>query len=376
MGISAIADRVPSHRTPFLFGLVLAFTSTLCLALGTTLPVLLFARLLEGLSTAIVATVGYALMCEAVGKEYLGIATRLSSGSSSMGLSLGPVIGGLLYEYEGYYETFLPVLVLVGAEVALRLLLIEDKIQGNVAASRNKGSKEGMDRATESQPLLSQPPRLIPMQTQTPSDVYRILLTNPNFLTSLISIFILNSITSAFSAVLPPYISSTFSLSPLHAAALLLFLTLPTLYSLFTYALTSRFGTEHAALTGLAIGAPSLAALSLVGPGTGAPMLKLGALFLLIGVALALALVPLQIDAAAAVFAIAEQQPRVFGSRGAYARAFGLVNSMVAAGMLVGPLVAGYPRIWIGWEGMAVAMGGLSLLGFGSVVVCKGWRNA
>lgn len=375
MGISAIADRFPSHRTPFLLGIVLAFTSTLCLALGRTLPVLLFARLLEGLSTAIVATVGFALMCEAVGQEYLGLATRLSSGSSSMGLSLGPVIGGLLYEYEGYYETFLPVLVLVGAEVALRMLVIEDKKEGTAAASGNNGSKEGMDRATESQPLLPPSPRQTPTQTQTPSNVYRILLTNPNFLISLTGIFILNSTTSAFSAVLTPYISSTFSLRPLDASALLLFLTLPRLYPPFTYALTSRFGTEHVALTGLAIGAPSLAALSLVGPGTGVPMLKLGALFLLIGVALALVLVPLQVDAAAAVVAIAEQRPRAFGSRGAYARAFGLVNGMVAAGGLVGPLTAGYARIWIGWEGMAVAMGGLSLLVFGSVVVCMGWKE-
>ena len=374
MGISAKSDRIPSHRTPFLLGLVLAVISTLCLALGTTLPVLLFARLLEGLSTAIVATVGYALMCEAVGQEYLSIATRLSSGSSSMGSSIGPVMGGLLYEYVGYYETFFPVLLLVGVEVALRMLVIEDKEQGTAAASGNKGSKERKNGATESRPLLPSPPRPIPTQTQTSNNVYRILLTNPNFLTSLTSIFILNSTTSAFSAVLPPYVSSTFSLGPLHASALFLFLTLPTLYPPLAYNLTSRFNTNYLALYGLAIGAPSLAALSLVGPGTGAPMLKLGVLFLLIGVALALALAPLQIDAAAAVSTIAEQRPKAFGARGAYARAFGLVNGVVAAGGLVGPLAAGYARIWIGWEGMAMAMGGLSLLVFGSVVVCMGWK--
>ena len=374
MGISAKSDRIPSHRTPFLLGLVLAIISTLCLALGTTLPVLLFARLLEGLSTAIVATEGYALMCEAVGQEYLSIATRLSSGSSSMGSSIGPVMGGLLYEYVGYYETFFPVLLLVGAEVALRMLVIEDKEQGTAAASGHKGSKERKNRATESRPLLPPPPRPIPTQTQASNNVYRILLTNPNFLTSLTNIFILNSTTSAFSAVLPAYVSSTFSLGPLHASALFLFLTLPTLYPPLAYNLTSRFNTNYLALYGLAIGAPSLAALSLVGLGTGAPMLKLGVLFLLIGVALALALAPLQIDAAATVATIAEQRPRVFGSRGAYARAFGLVNGVVAAGGLLGPLAAGYARIWIGWEGMAVAMGGLSLLVFGSVVVCMGWK--
>lgn len=325
-------------------------------------------------------------MCEAVGQENLGCATDFSSMSVRMGLLLGPVMGGLLYEYEGHFETFLPALVLVGAEVALRMLIIEDKKRDVTSASENTGAESGMENgtektgnpikagaiaATETQPLLRPPPR----PTAPQNTIYRILLTNRAFLASLAAIFIHTSTTSAFSAILPPYISSTFALGPLPASILILTLILPTLYPPLTIALTSHFGTEHVALTGLAIGAPSLAALSLVGPGTASPMLKLGFLFLLIGIALALTLVPLQLDAAVAVAAIAEQRPRTFSLRGAYVQAFGLVNAIVAAGGVVGPLAAGSARIWIGWEGMAVAMGGLSLLIFGSVVVCMNGRK-
>lgn len=399
--IGAIADRIPTHRMPFVLALLLASSSTVCFALGVTLPVLLSARILEGLSAAVVATVGSALMREVVGQEHFGRAAGFSSMALSMGLILGPVIGGVLYEYAGYFETFLPVLVLLGVELVLRLLIIEDGTRG-VATNgedkgpggegRNDGAEDGAKgtagteadvgatgtgecspSAVESQPLLPNPPA---SSTRTPTgNVYLALLANSRFLVSITGVFILNSIASGFDAVLAPYISSTFSLGPVHVAALFLTLAIPMLFSPLTGALTDRFGAKIVASTGLGIGVPSLMALGLVRPGTVAPMLMLGGLFFSIGVALALSLVPLQVDATAAVGAMEEKWPGAFGPRGAYARAFGLMNGMVAAGGLVGPLAAGYVRIRMGWDGMALVMSGLTFLVFGSVVVWTGGRK-
>lgn len=54
-----LGDRIPSRRTLFIFGLVVLAGSTFCFAMGSNVPVLLIARLLEGLSTAIVCTLGW-----------------------------------------------------------------------------------------------------------------------------------------------------------------------------------------------------------------------------------------------------------------------------------------------------------------------------
>ncbi len=358
-------------------------------------------------------------MREVVGQERLGRATGFSSMALSMGLLLGPVVGGVLYEYAGYFQTFLPALVLVGVELVLRMLIVEDKPRGIAVSSEDKMSEEGRDRgvdssaretenegeeeeaeeeslgaalgtistdecspsAIESQPLLPTPSpplnhtQITTTSTTTTGNAYLILLTDLRFLVSMTGIFTLNSTACGFDAVLAPYISSTFSLGPVHVAALFLALAIPSLCSPLSGALTDRFGPKTVAAAGLAIAAPALSALSLVGPGTAMPLLWLGGLFFSIGVALALTLVPLRVDASAAVGAIEEKRPGVFGPRGAYARAFGLLDGMVAAGGMVGPLAAGYVRIRIGWAGMALSMGGLTLLVFGFVLVFTGGRK-
>ena len=336
-------------------------------------------------------------MREVVGQERLGRAMGFSSMALSMALLLGPVLGGVLYEYVGYFETFLPALVLLGVELVLRLLIVEkrtrrfsengDNERGSREEEGDNSVKDGPEgtaendsdefspSAMESQPLLPPPTPPATSSPTAPGNAYLILLTDSRFLVSMTSIFILNSTANGFDAVLAPYINSTFSLGPVHAAALFLTLAIPMLFAPLTGHLTDRFGAKIVASTGLGIGAPSLAALSLVGPGTEAPMLKLSALFFLIGVALALSLVPLQVDATAAVGAIEKRNVGVFGERGAYARAFGLVNGMSAAGGMVGPLAAGYSRIRVGWDVMALGMGGLTLLVLGFVVVWTGGRK-
>ena len=57
---------------PFLAGLVALLLATVLLFVGTTLPVLAVARILQGVSAAFVWTIGLALCLETVGAENLG----------------------------------------------------------------------------------------------------------------------------------------------------------------------------------------------------------------------------------------------------------------------------------------------------------------
>lgn len=67
-----IADRVPTRQAPFLVGLVALLAATLMLFLGQSIPVLILARVLQGVSGAVVWTIGLALLLDTVGPENLG----------------------------------------------------------------------------------------------------------------------------------------------------------------------------------------------------------------------------------------------------------------------------------------------------------------
>ena len=67
-----IADRVPTRQLPFLVGLTALLGATLLFAFGKSLPVLVVARVLQGISAAVVWTIGLALVLDTVGPENLG----------------------------------------------------------------------------------------------------------------------------------------------------------------------------------------------------------------------------------------------------------------------------------------------------------------
>lgn len=336
-------------------------------------------------------------MCDAVGPERLGRAMGFSNMAISVGLLVGPALGGLLYEYCGYFETFLPALVLVGVEVCLRCLVVEGGEKGSSSSSSSSttGTVESGDvestvesryesgnvrmaaeeigrhadpqnaTDTESQPLLQPSPQSL---IHPRRNAHLVLLGNPRFFTSLLGVFILNSTACGFDAVLGPYISATFNLGATHVAGLFLTLAIPQLLSLLTGVLTDRYGPKMIAIVGLVIGTLSLASLSRFSQATAHPVPKLYVSFFCLGAALALALVPLRVDAAAAVEAVQNDRPGIFGPKGAQGTGFGLINCVVAAGGLVGPLGAGWLRIRIHWVGMAWVMSGLSLGVLGGVV--------
>ena len=70
--VGIIADRTNARRTPFLCGLAALLAATLLLALGKNIPTLIIARILQGVSAAVVWTVGLAMIMDTVGPENLG----------------------------------------------------------------------------------------------------------------------------------------------------------------------------------------------------------------------------------------------------------------------------------------------------------------
>ena len=67
-----LADRLPTRQLPFLVGLTALLLATLLLFLGRNVAVLTVARVLQGISAAVVWTIGLALVLDTVGPDNLG----------------------------------------------------------------------------------------------------------------------------------------------------------------------------------------------------------------------------------------------------------------------------------------------------------------
>jgi len=121
------ADYTSSRRLPLLLGLLALCASTLLLCLGKSIVLLLIGRLLQGLSAAVVWSVGLALLVDSTGRN-VGYAMGYVSIAMSVGFLISPVIGGAVYDSAGYYAVFYPAFAAIALDIILRLLLIEKKI--------------------------------------------------------------------------------------------------------------------------------------------------------------------------------------------------------------------------------------------------------
>lgn len=122
------ADNSSSRRLPLLAGLLALLGATVMLCFARTVALLVVGRILQGLSAAIVWTVGLALLVDTVGQKDIGQIVGYVSISMSLGVLLAPLLGGIVYEKAGYYPVFYMAFALLALDIILRMVLIEKKI--------------------------------------------------------------------------------------------------------------------------------------------------------------------------------------------------------------------------------------------------------
>ena len=122
-----IADKFSSRQLPLLVGLLPLTTATILLYIGSSIGLLIAGRILRGISCAMVWTVGIALLVESVGQDHLGQALGYVSMAMTIATSLGPLLGGLVYDRAGYESVYIMAFALIALDLVLRLIMIEKK---------------------------------------------------------------------------------------------------------------------------------------------------------------------------------------------------------------------------------------------------------
>ena len=161
----------------------------------------------------------------------MGQAMAYASSAMSIGLILGPVLGGIVYARCGYYAAFGLAFAFIGLDLVLRVILVEKKIAVRYAApsltadDENPESvklqplQEGTPTVPETPEAQTQDRPTSPVLSNRQSRVPQIIriLKYPRLLVALFLSFVQALILSAFDATLPLYVNALFGYTALQA---------------------------------------------------------------------------------------------------------------------------------------------------------------
>ena len=379
-----IADWVTSRQTPFLAGLFALLGATLMLCLGQNVPVLVIARVLQGISAAVVWTIGLALVLDTVGPENLGKTIGSIFGFISIGELAAPVLGGVIYRKAGYWGVFGLGLALIAVDFIMRLLLIEKKNAAKYADTKTPNGEpytQQQDQEPESGDTNDQEQEegeSLPLLKKEPLDSFKVppnqpaairffpllyCLSDPRLLTALLLAFIQATLLSTFDATIPTVAESYFGYNSLSAGLLFIALVLPYLLlgPLAGWAVDA-YGTKPAAVLGFSYLVPMLVLLRLVHPGSKPQIIIYCALLALCGIGLAVIGSPSIVEASNVVQAYDRANEGFFGPGGPYAQLYGLNSMVFSAGLTLGPLLSGALKDSVGYGNMNAVVAALCAL--------------
>ena len=388
-----LADQTSSRKWPFLGGLIALAGSSLMFCLSTSIVLLVTARVLQGMTAAVVWVIGLALLIDSVGLSEIGNALGYATLGWTTAVLVGPLLGGVVYERAGYYAVWYMVFGVILLDILLRLFMIEKKTAKKwlepepepQAVGPGTGEKRISTRSEVTQSVESQAPE---GATDASRDDERAtsttkrsglapiftLLRSRRFLNALWATFVQATLISAFDSVVPLHVEHTFGWNSTGAGLIFLSIIMPNLLSPLIGTLADKYGPRWFATAGFFFCCPALVLLRLVdSPGIGKVVL-LCALLALSGFTLSLGIVPMMAEFAHVVVAKKKENPGIYGKTGAYAQAYGLFNMCYAAGCLVGPIWSGMLVDRAGWGTMSWSLGLLSgLTTIPVVLLTGGW---
>jgi MFS family permease len=344
-------------------------SATVLLHLGQSITVLVVARALQGVSAAVVWSCGLALVADTVDSRRIGHILGYIYLAMSLGLLLGPLLGGIVFERAGYNAVFGLAYSIIGIDFILRLCMVEKKSairlrMGRTATDatnqelRERTPSDANHRIRRETPpgevSTPEPPTTPPRQT--PSIVT--LLKSTRMLVCLWGSIVFAILLTSLDAVLPLYVKTTFHWRSQNAGLLFLAPVAPSFLGPVVGLASDFFGPKWVATSGLLLAIVAEVLFRLVRNDTLNDKILLVALLTVLGIATDLIMTPIMAD----ITMVVERKSRNgrFGAAGAYAQAYGLLNCTYAIGALIGPVWGGY--VFKAW--------GLGTMGWTFSLVC------
>ncbi|OJJ36323.1 hypothetical protein ASPWEDRAFT_37896 [Aspergillus wentii DTO 134E9] len=339
------------------------------ICVGTHIALWIAGRLLQGASAAVVYTVGMALLIETVSKKDLAQAMGYVDLASTIGVCAGPLLGGVLYERCGYYAPFGLAFGLITLDIVLRLALIERKhalrwTQPQLPSTRSEKTMEE---------------NITPGQPENPEEKTRrnrlvTLLSSYRMIVAIWVSFVVSIVLTSFDSTIPLFVRDTFHWKQTAQGLIFIPLAIPHLFDPLIGFLVDRYGfvRRYVAAGALLASVPPIVLLRAVTENTMHDKIILCALLALIGLCLALLAPPIMVEVFYTIQAKEEEDPRIFGTGGAIAFSYGLMNAAFAAGSIAGPFFGGFIKDDAGWGTMGWAIALLMGVSVVPTLLCLG----
>ncbi len=349
------------------------------------MAMLICSRILHGLSSSILYTVGLAVLVDTVGKDEVGQWMGTATSCNNVGLIISPLFGGILYGRAGKLAVFGTMMGIGAVDIVLRVVMKEPpRTMSSVLNLATRSSSvvsaadEDVTKDKDSAIGITALPR-IPQSKQNPlkrsSDISRIsgviaLIRSPRLLAAMSGVFINEVVIASLCATLPLFVHLTFNWTALPAGLIFLCIAIPTGGGSLAGAFSDRFGARWVAFSGFALTAPLLIMLRLVKQDSIEHKVLICVLLTLTGATLVLFLSPL----GAEFFLVAEEKSETVG-HDLYASSFSLMNCSMASAGLLGPLAAGGLVDAIGWKGMTAVLGCFCVSGCIPCILATGGKR-
>ncbi|KAL1852573.1 hypothetical protein Plec18170_005704 [Paecilomyces lecythidis] len=384
-----LADKFRSKQVPLIGGLVALGASTALLCVGTSIGLWVAGRIFQGISAAMVWTVGLALVADTVDVSGVGEAMGFMGMAFSTGTMIGPLVGGIVYQHGGYYAVFAVAFALIAVDIVLRLVMIEKKDAQKWLDAPNvplSTGEETMQRRLSGEQICDEAPTAASTSsdnietatneptTPSPKKKTRLppaltLLKSRRMMVVLFGYLVVSILMTSFDSVLPLFVQATFGWEQTGQGLIFVPLLVPHFLDpvygriIDKYPKSGRYFSAGALLCSV----PVYVLLRLVDHDSIRQKVLLCALLVLIGAGFAVCLSPLFIEVTYLIDTKERECPDVFGGSSAISQGYGLFNCAFAAGSLIGPVWAGLVRDDYGWGAMGWTLGLLS--GVASIIL-------
>ncbi|TEB39101.1 MFS general substrate transporter [Coprinellus micaceus] len=349
--IAVLSERYSSRRWPLILGFVMLIASQIMFMEAPNYAVMCIARVLQGISSSIVWVVGLALLCDCTPEKLIGQQLGLAMVGFSIGLVLGPPIGGALYERFGFRGPFVFGIIFSVADLIGRFVIIE----------RAESIKWGVD------PLVPNPPGGDAEKDAPPAEenteepkakplsfiaVMGKLIRSPRAVAAFLLTLLYGRVNFVQEPSIPVHLQTVWNLTSEKVGIVFIAAVVPTLFSgPLTGWIVDRWGTEWITPLCLILAVPWFVAMSIES--------KLGLFIAAFGLSSFFGsgvLPPLTAELAAVARGIEGV---------GYGHVYGAFNAAFGAGSTIGPVIGGqlYDHLENGWQAVVYLAAGMAALG-------------
>ncbi|KAL1406570.1 hypothetical protein Q8F55_008276 [Vanrija albida] len=119
--------RYPVRRMPLVVAVLIMEGSFVLFMVAKPYWCMVLSRVIQGACSAVVWTVGFALICENIDPKNLGTNLGIAFSGVAVGVTVAPPIGGALYQHLGWHAPFIFCIILLGLDLVGRILVVEPK---------------------------------------------------------------------------------------------------------------------------------------------------------------------------------------------------------------------------------------------------------